>query len=779
MLASITRHPSKSSKSSKASSAQAAEIGDAENILASNELVQLPGSVVPEEDKVATNRGLTGLSLPTFLAEDDDRTQPKSGSKTEVFESRVSRFANERMASSLSSEPEHTGFAAIANDSRFQNFTLFVILLNALWIGVDTEWNHKNLIDGEPKGTKPKLYPVADIIENVFCVYFTVEVLIRFIAFERKSMCFRDGWFVFDSFLVFCMILETWIIAILNTLSGSDGGPDFLSNFSALRLLRLLRLTRMMRVMRQVPELTILVKGILSAAQAVGFIMIFLVGVTYVYAIIFTTQIAKVGGTPEEGSAEELFDSIGHSMMTLFTNGVLGDNLADTVDAIVKHSNLSVWLFFSFFGISSMTLLNMLIGVLCEVVGMTQEGESKVMEEDNLRYAIETCFADIDINHDGRVSEAEWQRIKQDEDVKRAFIESGLDEGIVDEELDQMQVAIFGKGRGDKGLTLDQLVQRVIEIRPGMPGSLIEMKVLEAKHAVKVERLYQEVEDLEKEFEEALLEVKPQANSNSYTAASIQAVPTAELLECFRARSQQSNSQCLQKPESVELRLQSPNVSESSLVLIQEGLGTEKKALAPSAPGAHQAGFKRLPHSGKDETSPLGSSIVTDHMLSADFSNLDERERANTSSEHSGIMSPIDAQQLQENRKIAKQHPLFACLSGRANSSGWILARQVAERLQPHRLSITELSRQLNYSVGQLSDVLLALPEIFNIIGTMVELRCPPNTLVGCPTRSPGNYMAFHECTCVSRICDALQHFGDCPDDQSLAWRHNIEEAAG
>ena len=32
-----------------------------------------------------------------------------------------------------------------------------------------------------------------------FCSYYALEWFIRFMAFERKCNCLRDGWFVFDS----------------------------------------------------------------------------------------------------------------------------------------------------------------------------------------------------------------------------------------------------------------------------------------------------------------------------------------------------------------------------------------------------------------------------------------------------------------------------------------------------------------------------------------------------------------------------------------------------
>merc|ERR1719379_576699 len=211
-------------------------------------------------------------------------------------------------------------------------------------------------------------------------LFFTFEVIVRFLSYTRKCSCFCDGWFVFDSFLVFCMILETWVMKIVEAAAGGGGGAAILSNFSALRLLRLLRLTRMVRIMQAVPELMMLVKVMVSATKSVSFILMFLVLVMYVFAIIMMSLMSEPGEYEPE-TYGYVFGSMGDAMMCLLTNGVLGDNLNQAVNMIREHSIFSVCLFFFFFCISAILLLNMLIGVLCEVISSKAEEEKAAMSE--------------------------------------------------------------------------------------------------------------------------------------------------------------------------------------------------------------------------------------------------------------------------------------------------------------------------------------------------------------------------------------------------------------
>jgi len=432
-------------------------------------------------------------------------------------------------------------WAQIAYNPYFENSTMAVIAFNAVWIGVDTEWNHEKL---KQDGKLP-LEPVSTVIENLFCIYFSVELAVRFLAFRSKRMCFFDAWFVFDSILVGCMILETWIMVIVEAVMASDseGGVGPLS---ALRLLRLLRLARVGRLMRFVPELGKLVKGMVKAARSVIFILIFLVLVIYVFAIIFTGTLSDrekyprtpycteeylmdwnmtwkeclapdfetPDGEPGEGEglpmgefgglAQDLFATMGDSFMSLFTRGVLGDNLDETVVAILDASLVLMWLFFIFLIITFATLLNMLIGVVCDVISDAAAEEEEAETVNILTCTIQEAFEQIDTNEDGLVCKEEWHHIKDNKNVRKTLLHVGIEAERMEERLDQMESMLFDDEELDlahkyahddpsnhtgksgttlerQGLTVQQLIQRVVEIRPDQNASALDLELLKAQ----------------------------------------------------------------------------------------------------------------------------------------------------------------------------------------------------------------------------------------------------------------------------------------------------------
>jgi len=327
----------------------------------------------------------------------------------------------------------------IAASKKFEYITLSIIVLNAGFIGYDADFSarkHKpdnlysceytvyNSTDSTSMGTF--VLPPADcyqfgIAENIFCIYFTFEVVTRLLAYKKKSMALSDAWFIFDGSLVAFMVVETWILPFAGG-AGSSPIP-----FSVLRLLRLLRITRMAKLMRFFPELQIIVKGMIAAVRSVLCTAILLLLILYVWAILFTSEFHQ-GDLPEEdvaGTARQFFGSMGKSMRHLFIMGTILDDITLCCNYI-RGSNKGptmLTFFIIFVLISSFTMLNMLIGILCEVVCAVGEGERNKNTEAKVREAIGNLFHQMDRDGSGEISRDEFLSMKGDKNVMKALHE--------------------------------------------------------------------------------------------------------------------------------------------------------------------------------------------------------------------------------------------------------------------------------------------------------------------------------------------------------------------
>ena len=70
----------------------------------------------------------------------------------------------------------------------FENTCMAVIFLNAIWIGIEMSFN--------PAEVLAYADPPFIIVENLFCVFFFAEIVLRLHAFSRMCNAFRDKWFV-------------------------------------------------------------------------------------------------------------------------------------------------------------------------------------------------------------------------------------------------------------------------------------------------------------------------------------------------------------------------------------------------------------------------------------------------------------------------------------------------------------------------------------------------------------------------------------------------------
>jgi voltage-gated sodium channel len=375
-----------------------------------------------------------------------------------------------------------TIFGVLAKSKKFEFTTLSIIVLNALFIGYDADFSARwkkseKLYDCAgfkpgPGDPQPESGPVCyqfPIMENIFAVYFTAEVIIRFFAYKRKCDGLYDMWFVFDSTLVTFMVIETWILPIVGA-----SGP--LAQLSVLRLLRLLRITRMAKLMRFFPELQIILKGMVAAVRSVACTGVLMVMILYVWSILFTSEYHQgydsdlsVKGTPSE-----LFGSLEKSMRHLFIMGTILDDITYCCNFIRGSGQMGMLVMFIIFVlISSFTMLNMLIGILCEVVTATGEGERAKNTEAHVKEAITHLFKKMDEDKNGQISRDEFLSMKRDKNVMKA-----LEELNVKSKHFEMYAGVMFQEDETTGLLptldFDQTIAMILRLRPGTSVSSLD-----------------------------------------------------------------------------------------------------------------------------------------------------------------------------------------------------------------------------------------------------------------------------------------------------------------
>uniref|UniRef100_A0A7S0B7R4 EF-hand domain-containing protein n=1 Tax=Pyrodinium bahamense TaxID=73915 RepID=A0A7S0B7R4_9DINO len=315
----------------------------------------------------------------------------------------------------LESEHEPGCCTRVAKSSWFSFVTILVVVLNAVWLGIDANLNNAPIIWEADPGFQ--------VAEYCFCLYFVVELIIRFCAFERKRDCWRDSWFCFDATLVVLMVGET-LVTLPVWLSGAHNGEAGFGDLSILlvaRILRLIKLGRVVRLLRHAPEALSMVKGLLHASRSVFVTMLLLLVLLYLFGIIFKTQAE---------ASEELrpkFSHVGVSMVYLLLHGTFLDAVSDEVPVLKEESVVLTILFLVFIFLSSFTILNMLIGILVEVVTSVSRREQERLAVLDLKTNLRDILEVHDKDDDQHVRKDEFELLMRNPEMYMILTNFGVD----------------------------------------------------------------------------------------------------------------------------------------------------------------------------------------------------------------------------------------------------------------------------------------------------------------------------------------------------------------
>jgi len=187
------------------------------------------------------------------------------------------------------------------------------------------------------------------------------EITIRIAAYgSRPQDFFREGWNVFDFVVI-----------------GAVFVPGLRENATLLRVIRLLRVVRLVSVL---PDLRVLIRGMLKALPPIGSMGVLAFLLIYVYGM--------VGWIMFGDEIPEQWGDIGQAMLTLFT--VL--TLEGWNDVLREGMEVHPWswvYFVSFVLIASLLLINILIAVIINATEDAREVQHREDLDQRIREASE------------------------------------------------------------------------------------------------------------------------------------------------------------------------------------------------------------------------------------------------------------------------------------------------------------------------------------------------------------------------------------------------------
>lgn len=222
-------------------------------------------------------------------------------------------------------------FQRVESSVWFQSFIISIIVIAALTVGAKTY----------PLPRSAEL--AINYLDALITVFFLVEILLRFLAFENKTAFFKDPWNLFDTVIVLGSLIP-------------------ISDADMVLVARLLRVFRVLRLVSFIPDLRVLINALLKAIPKMGYIALLMFIIFYLFAAVGAIFFEDVNST--------LWGDIAISMLTLFRVATFED-WTDVMYETMEVYPLS-WIYYVvFIFLTAFVFLNMMVGVVLDV--MTQE----------------------------------------------------------------------------------------------------------------------------------------------------------------------------------------------------------------------------------------------------------------------------------------------------------------------------------------------------------------------------------------------------------------------
>jgi len=186
------------------------------------------------------------------------------------------------------------------------------------------------------------------------------------------------------------------------------------------RLVRLSRVVRLMRLLRAVPELMVLIKGIGAASRSVVWTFAFLLIIIYTFAVVFKMV------TDGRAVGDKYFGTIPDAMSFLLLTGLLPDSAEPAYEMGRSHI-IDALLFMIFIGLAMITVMNMLVGVLVEVVSVVSAVEKESMNMAYVKCELERIFQELGCDITSDLTQQDIMQCLMHPEVTRVFSSVGVD----------------------------------------------------------------------------------------------------------------------------------------------------------------------------------------------------------------------------------------------------------------------------------------------------------------------------------------------------------------
>jgi len=324
---------------------------------------------------------------------------------------------------------EHPALMKVIRHPAFDATVGILILTNTAVIG--WEVNDDAVNPGSSNG-------LIQGVQTLFNSFFALELFFRMFA-ERLSFftCKDKVWNLLDLALVGSSMFMVVVMAIA---SSARDAADKRQQFQTMRLLRIARCVRVLRIFRVsrfVEELRLMLFLIMCSFRSLLWVFVLLIGVMYIFAIVFTKagaeymlSVASGHDVPVDGLSENYGTVLG-SMFTLLKAAFGGGDWAELMKPLWDAGYVYGIIFLLYELFMLLAVLNIVTGVFVDnTTKLAQGDKDRVIQEEMDSYNcsvkdLRELFLDV-MHEQGAAKGIETQQDLQNLTITRSDFEEIL-----------------------------------------------------------------------------------------------------------------------------------------------------------------------------------------------------------------------------------------------------------------------------------------------------------------------------------------------------------------
>lgn len=410
----------------------------------------------------------------------------------------------------------------------------FLILANGAFIGAQTDYMARNLSD-----VVPRLYSISEL---VFCVIFTIELILRFIS-NAKGFFFVVGWQwnVLDVFLVVFQLVEVAGILIFDLAAMQN-----LTFLRMLRIFRVIRILRLIRLLKFFSELNVVARAIGNSMKSLFGTVVLLLLMMYIIGVMFTNAVASYRveqirkGTESTSSCLEdvlnkdlsyWWGSLGRSILSLYEAVQGGADWDNLVSPLMEISTVFSLVFAAYIAFTLLAMMNVITGIFVESALKIAERQ----KDSDFSLHVQHLFHMFDTSNTSLITQDEYESQMESAELQSYMADIGIDPGEAK--------LLFKYMDSDRSGTIDaaSLVSGLVRLRAGAKfmDVMTLMKEMEDQN--------RRFTDFETNFREMVQQMlayfEKQREKSVFTAVHHKSSLSQQKVSAMRPRSQAARSE--------------------------------------------------------------------------------------------------------------------------------------------------------------------------------------------------------------------------------------------